>query len=201
MGYNPSLFTAAILSMAEKGALVIEEYEKDYAVCATGKNQEGLSSDEKKIYEILFEKENSVMLTRSQFSLLSKAVKAFKTHLSLTYEKNYFLKNRHLFIPGLVFSGVCFIATLILSSAHLLRALCFLAFDLSVGLVFLSRVVGKQWKVRWRAGCALQSDSIHRGGGFYSFYDSLLGAELFVIYAYFFASGFGGFTCFCGMVF
>ncbi|MFO7957732.1 MAG: DUF2207 domain-containing protein [Candidatus Brocadiia bacterium] len=105
MGYDNRTFAAAVISMAVKGYLSIEEDEDGTYTLRRGEAPAGvLSKEEKKIAGKLLGRREEVVIEQDNHSRISKAINAAKTSLGLTCEKKYFLTNKRYFIPGAVIS-------------------------------------------------------------------------------------------------
>ena len=97
MGFDTTCFTAAILSMAVKGFLRIEEQDKTYTLIKTGRNQDRLSHGEKNAAQALFPHGNSLTLKQSQHERIKAGVDTLKNSLKTEYGKAYFHSNRFFF--------------------------------------------------------------------------------------------------------
>ncbi len=107
MGYDDKSFTAAVVNLAVKGYLVIDEDDEgEYTLKKTG-NDTGLSPGEAVLARKLFP--GGVMetvLEQSNHQRLKKAQKALRKSLKGDFEKVYFLKNTWYFAPGVVITLV-----------------------------------------------------------------------------------------------
>ena len=116
MGYDNKCFTSAVINLAVKGALHINDDDGDFKVVkrelATGKPAPG----EKQVMQGLFgDGRDRLSIVQTNHSTLSRAISKHKGSLKRDYEKIYFNTNRWLLVPGLV-------ATLILIVRRDLRA-------------------------------------------------------------------------------
>ena len=107
MSFDSMAFTTAIVSMASKGWLTIEQADKEYTLrrrddlpeAARGK----LSPGEQKVLEKIFiGTEKEFVVKQANRSTLQKAQAALKSHFDLAYGKDFFKKNRKWFVPGIV---------------------------------------------------------------------------------------------------
>ena len=107
MGFDNKAFTAAIVNLAVKGYLTIEQgRDKIYTLRETGETVE-FSPGEKALVAKLFSgSRGSIRLKQSNHRKLSNARRALKTSLTADYEVNYFAKNFSYFIPGLVITAL-----------------------------------------------------------------------------------------------
>jgi uncharacterized membrane protein YgcG len=105
MGFDHRAFAAAIVNMAVKGVLSIDE-DKDgkYTLTRKGTGYEGLSRGETKVAQRLFGSKASLTVETANHSVIAQAIKDLSKSLAVEYEKLYFLSNRHTLVPGLVIS-------------------------------------------------------------------------------------------------
>lgn len=101
MGFDNKVFSAAILSMAVKGYLTIEEDQSGkYTLKRTGEKVP-LSMGEKAIAQRLFSTvRDQIELKQKNHTTLQSARDGLKEWLRTEYEKSYFNNNRHYFLPG-----------------------------------------------------------------------------------------------------
>lgn len=115
MGFDQKTFTAAIMGLAAKGYLTIEQDEsKTYKLIrkSDGPGEKGLAADEITMARILFEDGSPLVLTNSKHELLSRAHKGLENNLHAAMEKTYFFTNGRYLWPGIVLS-VLVIATML----------------------------------------------------------------------------------------
>ena len=135
MAFDHKAFAAAIVNMAVKGYLTINENDGDYTLSKTAGDQALLSAGEKRIARQLFGQSRQITLDKSRHSRIKKALTALKTSLKLDFEKLYFQRNAKWLIPGFVIS----LATL--------TAVIFNARDMGGALFMLV------WLSGWTVGC------------------------------------------------
>jgi uncharacterized membrane protein YgcG len=111
MGYDNRCLTAAVLNMAVKGYLTIEENAGGYALRKAERSASALSAEERKAATAFFLGGSPIELTQSNHSFVGGAVHALKRALAMGMEKRYFLTNRPYLVPGIVIS----VATLLLT--------------------------------------------------------------------------------------
>ncbi len=109
MGFDNVCFTAAILNMAVKGFLRIEQNGKKYTLVKTGKNKEPLSPGEKSAASRLFSFKDTIILDQASHTSIKSSVSALKESLKKEYEKAYFQRNLSYFLIGL---GLTFLTLL-----------------------------------------------------------------------------------------
>jgi len=100
MGYDNRAFVAAVVNLAVKGQLEIEEDDGDYTLRRTGSAQP-LAPGEKALLASLFAGESSVALENENHKILSRAKQAHKRALKRDYEKIYFLSNAIFLLPSI----------------------------------------------------------------------------------------------------
>lgn len=102
-GYHPSQLTAALVSMAVKGAVDIERTRKKWRVRATGR-EDGLSPEEQRVLHALLGRKTEILLSQRHHEKIRKAIKGLRSRLRAQLEKTYFLTNRRWFTAGLLLS-------------------------------------------------------------------------------------------------
>ncbi len=116
MGYDKKTFSAAIVDMAVKGYLKIEESSRGaFTLRKTGKKLGmRLAIGEGAIASALFGAgQTEITLTQSNHSKISKAIKVHQRSLKGGYEKNYFVTNKGYIIPGVIISLITLAAVVI----------------------------------------------------------------------------------------
>ncbi len=161
MGYDDKSFTAAVVNLAVKGYLLIDEDDEgEYTLKKTG-DDTGLSPGEAALARKLFP--GGVMetvLEQSNHKRLKKAQKALRGSLRKDFEKVYFFKNTGYFAPGvlitLVAAGVmAFLGREPVGAGFMMLWLAFW----SLGCYALAINVMIKWRAAASTGSALQ------GGG------------------------------------
>ena len=148
MGYDDKIFTSALVSLAVKGYLKIQENGKDYLLV---KNNSivPLTNDEKAVIDKLgFKNENGrqiLELEQKNHAILQKAIKALKNSLKNNYEKTYFLTNRKYFLFGLLLSVVILLVSNMQGSEEQIFSLIWVSFW-SIGVAALLFSVFRAWK-------------------------------------------------------
>jgi len=138
MGFDDKAFAAAIVNMAVKGYLTIDEDPNgDYTLTRKGQDSRELSRDEAQIAKQLFHNRTSLVIKTANHDTIKKALKDHRLSLAVDYEKIYFLTNKGTLIPGLVISVLALV--LIVLMGRSLAQAGFMTVWLSV----------------WTAGCAL----------------------------------------------
>ncbi len=138
MGFDDKAFAAAIVDMAVKGYLTIDEDTNgDYTLTRKGQDFSGLSRDEAQIAKQLFLNRTSLAIKTANHASLKKAIKDHQKSLAVAYEKIYFLTNKGTLIPGLVISVIVLVIIVLLG-----RSLA------QAGFMTV-------WLSMWTAGCAM----------------------------------------------
>ena len=147
MKYDDRAFAAAVINMAVKGFLSIQEKNGKYTLTKIGGDLTRLGVEEKKIAGHLFQSRDVIVLEPKNHVHIAAAKNALKTSLTLSFEKTHFVTNRGAFITGVVISA----AVMALSFLSKLKQpdVLFLGVWLtgwSIGVVFLSLMVVKLWR-------------------------------------------------------
>ncbi|MRR59209.1 MAG: DUF2207 domain-containing protein, partial [Deltaproteobacteria bacterium] len=138
MGFDDKAFAAAIVNMAVKGYLTIDEDPNgDYTLTRKSQDTSGLSRDEAQIAKQLFHNRTSLVIKTANHATIKKALKDHRMSLAVDYEKIYFLTNKGTLIPGLVISVLALVLIVLLG-----RSLA------QAGFMTV-------WLSIWTAGCAL----------------------------------------------
>jgi len=181
MGYDKEVFASSLLSLAVKGYITIEDEDGDYTLKKTGKGTDP-APEEKKIMEKLFKKgKDSIILENKNHTAIAAAVKSLKDSLSLSYEKNYFMKNLKYFIPGLVLSCVIMLVSLFIDFTTTPENFILIwLFFWTIGVFFLMSRVVLAWKEALRAR---SFRPVHIFGALFitAFSIPFLGAEFLVL--------------------
>lgn len=107
MRYDRKMFTAAIIHMAVKKFLSIEERsKKTYLLRKIADNDEALTDSERAIAAGLFEKSNAITLKQDNHEQISKAIYKFKAVLAKEFRGKYFILNSPIVIISFVLSLV-----------------------------------------------------------------------------------------------
>ncbi len=101
MGYDKTCFTTAIINLAVKGALDINDDDGDFQLIKTGPASSPLAAGESQVLNGLFEGElDRISIERSNHSHLSQAIEKHKRSLKRDYEKKHFATNSWLVVPA-----------------------------------------------------------------------------------------------------
>lgn len=147
MGYDNKCFAAGVISLAVQGALRIHQDKKTFRVERAAAPGAKATRDEVKLFEHLLGPRQSLTFTQTQHSVIGKAVRAFKTALSTEFEKEYFLKNRLHWLPGIFIAAASAVGVALLGPQK--EQALFLGVWLtfwSVGVMALLYSAGTAWK-------------------------------------------------------
>jgi len=112
MGYDKKCFTAAILNLAVKGYLTIEDDDGDYTLRKTA-TEVDMAPGEKRLVDALFGSRDSIRMTDTNHKIVKDALDQHEQALSSDYENKYFVLNRIHFFGGIALTIVVAIAYLI----------------------------------------------------------------------------------------
>ncbi|MFA5337550.1 MAG: DUF2207 domain-containing protein [Candidatus Omnitrophota bacterium] len=104
MDYDNKAFTAAIIEMAVKGCITINEEDGNYTLERTDADDKILSLHELSLSQILFSSGGSVELKNTNHTIIKKAMKYLQDSLLRSYEAIYFLTNKKYFVIGALLS-------------------------------------------------------------------------------------------------
>ncbi len=155
MGYDDKVFTSAIINLAVKGFIKIEEDDSDYSLVKMENGTGELSRDEKKLFSNLtFNQKYSIAegkeklqleLKQENHAVIKKSITTLKKSLKNNYEKTYFITNLKYFIAGIGISAIILIAAVTYASVDLVFSLVWTTFW-SIGVAILLFTVFKAWR-------------------------------------------------------
>lgn len=113
MGYDDGVFAAALVDMAVKGSIAIDE-DPDGTYVLTRKDADAgnLAREEVQIARQIFRDGPTLAIKTANHATIGLAVKQLRKSLAVEYEKLYFLTNRWALIPGLALS-IAFLAAIV----------------------------------------------------------------------------------------
>jgi hypothetical protein len=135
MRFDNTVFAAAVVSMAVKGALKIEDDNGTFYVTRTSSDTANLSPGEKALSRVLFSGAQSVELDNENHGKIGGARGALEKKLKRELETIHFNTNRLYLLPGIVLSVITVLFIAGLSSDHEL-------------VLFMAL-----WVSGWTAGC------------------------------------------------
>lgn len=105
MGYDNKVFAAAIINMAVKGVLTIEQ-GFDTVIIKRSSDISRLSNEEKQIFSNLLENNAKFTFNDTYYQKVAAAINTVNQTLTAAYENKYFVTNTAYFVGGLFFSSV-----------------------------------------------------------------------------------------------
>ncbi len=140
MGFDHRAFASAVINMAVKGYLTIEELDDEFTLRRSEAGDKSvLSPGERRLVDKLLGAGDSIRLRKSNHSTISKALKALKRHFEREFHTVYFFRNSGFLIPGILWAigAVSFVAlSQGRASPHVIFAAAWVGMW-SVGVVFL----------------------------------------------------------------
>jgi uncharacterized membrane protein YgcG len=111
MGFDDKAFAAAVVDMAVKGAVLIQEDDGDYTLVRRDGAKPALSRGEELIAARLFAGGPSIKLENKNHTRIKAAIEALKRNLQRELEKLYFVTNSGYLAPGVAITlmGVGFV--------------------------------------------------------------------------------------------
>jgi uncharacterized membrane protein YgcG len=152
MGHDDKTFTAALVSLAVKGYITLEQNDDEYTAIRSGQPLGGdLGPGEKRLLTSLFDgrRLKAVSFKQKNHARIRAAIEANKNALVNNYDKVYFLTNTIWLIPGILITLVTLIACIVMSGNEEAFAGAFMLVWLSgwsVGVLFLARMVYSAWR-------------------------------------------------------
>jgi uncharacterized membrane protein YgcG len=105
MGYDNKTLACAVLDMAVKGYLQIQEQAGSYTLYRAKADGSVLSPDEKTAADILLDGRNEIWLHNENHTTIHTAISALKKWLKTAEERVYFVTNAGYMIPAVVISA------------------------------------------------------------------------------------------------
>ncbi len=150
MEYDDKAFAAAVVNMAVKGYLTIEEgLGGDFTLRITGGDKSVLTLGERRTASKLFGRAAKIELKPANHTKISNALDALKTYLKAEFEKIHFMRNRIYIFPGIAITIVTLAGVVL--SAHQVPEAAFLCLWLSIwttACYFMVIQVMKEWQGR-----------------------------------------------------
>ncbi len=154
MGYDNKTFTAALISMAVKGYLKIEEAGGRYTLRKTAASASSLSGEEEELARKLF-LYDTLELQNQNHSIIQGAMANLQRSLANQFEKSYFVTNIGYFVPGLIFSIFMVLICGLFDATERTPIAIFMCFWLtiwSVGVGALLQNIFSLWKGAMQGG-------------------------------------------------
>ncbi len=148
MKFDHKAFTAALVSIAVKKQLIIDDNEGTFTLKKSlNSNRTILSSGEKKVFAKLFSSSSSLKLKKSNHGKIGQAIIALRKSIRSEFELLLFKRNRKYLIPGLVITLLIIISLIFTARERELAG--FMSVWLSgwtAGTFMLLRQVFNAWK-------------------------------------------------------
>ncbi len=152
MGSDHKTFTAALVSLAVKGYLTLEQEQDDYAAIRSDKSPgSDLGPGEKRLLKKLFDglSRKTVRFKRKHHRRIRSAIAANEAALVDNYDKVYFLTNSLWLIPGILITIATLVASIAVSQSEDALVGGFMMVWLSgwsVGVYVLGRAAINAWR-------------------------------------------------------
>jgi len=140
--FDDNAFAAAVVDLAVKGTLTIEEKNGFTLSRRKDAAADKLSPDERALAQSLFANDEQIAVKSSAYAALHRAVKALRESLEGDYGKGYFRTNRSYFLPGL---GVSLLSLILVATT-----------SNDTGLAVFIMI----WLTVWTAGCAALGSAV-----------------------------------------
>jgi len=153
MGFDQKSLAAAVVDMAVKGYLTIEEQEGTYTLHKKSANPTALSRDEEKVAAQLFGRGADLEMKDTNHESIGGALEALKKNLQKELEKIYFVTNSSYFVSGLVLTLLALGAIVLTAPDRPLAAFFSIWLSLwTAGCYAIAVMVYKRWKQVGRGG-------------------------------------------------
>ncbi len=157
MGFDNKAFTSAIVNMAVKNQLKIDDKEGTFTLRKTNNgNQQPLSSGEARIMKQLFSRSDTIELKQSNHKRLRKAISAMKESIQTDFETMHFKRNSIYLLPGAAITLIIIVFIIITAQEKI--AAVFMTVWLSfwtMGCYGLFLKVYNGWKVAFSQGAGI----------------------------------------------
>ncbi len=185
MGFDKKCFSSAVMDLAVKKHLAIDEDDGKYSLTRIDDGDESLlSHGEKKVLAKLLGSGKTIELDNANHSKFSKAIAGLKKILADEYKGKLFFSNIKWFVPGVILSvltlaGIGLHGALVEGRPEVAFLSVWLA-GWSAGVFFLVRQVIAAWKSAARGGKGRGAKS---GGAFFMtlFVVPFIAGEIFVL--------------------
>ena len=163
MAYDKQCFAAALINMAVKRHIVIEEEDGEFTLRRLEPaGKERLSPGEKKIFTTML-RSPSVVLKQSNHKKIGKAIEKLGERLSAEYEGKLFVKNRWWLAPGWLLSVAAIVMVALSKGGEAIFVVGFFSVWLSVWTIGVV-VLAKKAIAAWRSALALRKSTLQRIG-------------------------------------
>ncbi len=173
MGFDPTAFSAALISLAVKGYVTIHEDDDGKTVRRTpaGAGRKPMSEGEARLFRALFAGHDEVVLDKSDRGTLTTAAEALKQHFDRTFNRIYFRRNAGWFVLGVVVTVLGWVAAAALSVDYLDGR--FLSVFPAIFAVVFGQIAYQTWR---------QIADFRATGGMASLFAALMSAAILSIF-------------------
>jgi len=155
MGYDNKTFATALVGLAVKGALLLEQRGDKYVATRRNKRVQ-MGPGEQALMGRLFAHRDEIVFEQANHTTIGAARSAHRRALARHYEKRYFVGNGLWLLPGILITlAVLAVTVALIPDAARRATAAFMAFWLSgwsVGVSFLGIMVFKAWKAARSGG-------------------------------------------------
>lgn len=156
MGYDHKTFATALVNLAIKGYLTIDEDDGTFMLIKTGKEDVKMAPGEQALVRALLRHRDAIELTQANNETIRSAINKHKASLARNYEKIYFLINSAYLVPGVLLSiGTLAVMILMLPKSAEIAGAIFMTVWLSgwtVGVVVLVKAAITAWRAVGTSG-------------------------------------------------
>ena len=147
MGYDRTAFAAALISMAVKGYLKIDEGSSGFSLTRLAKDEKDLSKGERRIARALFGSYDHIDLKQKNHKRIMKAISGLKEGLEREFQSEYFATNATYFYIGVGVSVVIALCMSVVSDMPVENIFMTVWLSLwSVGTAMLGGQVVNRWR-------------------------------------------------------
>ncbi|MBI5848270.1 MAG: DUF2207 domain-containing protein, partial [Nitrospirae bacterium] len=152
MGYDHKAFTAALINLAVKGLVTIQDDDGEYTVKKKSGAETDLSPEESTLYRRLFRAGRELALKQENHKDIREALTEVEEYLKLKCERNFFVTNTKYFIIGLVLTAIFLFISGISSAISkgglpVFLFICVWLTGWSVGVIMLLKQTFSSWKM------------------------------------------------------
>ena len=167
MGYDRTCFTAAILNLASKGYLKIQEEDGVYTLSRTNSTpKEKASAGEITIYNKLLA-DGWIELKQTHYKKIKSAIEALSTNLSSEFDGKLFYKHRLWLIPGWLLTILVLVGNWFSGDEEQAFAGAFLSVWLTIW-TFVCYGLAKKAARAWRSAISLRRSTTKAIGSYFS---------------------------------
>jgi len=179
-GYGQGQLSAAVVSMALKGALRIRNEDGDWTLEKVDAGVR-LDPEERALFDALLGTRDRIRLEQSNHRTLSAGIKAFQKSLAGRLEREYFHRNRRWFAAGVLVSVIGFAALAWRWRFGIDPAAVFLGFWLIGWSAGVASISWRVWQMARAARTSGSASAWMQAGFLALFAIPFVGAEIFVI--------------------